>query len=90
MLAAVGGGRAKRVGVVERTLTHRDVEFVVWVVEGKEEKEERERRAGRKRPPTLARGALWIHPSEFGGIGISSACLAVLGVAGVSGMEPVR
>ncbi len=90
MLAAVDGGRAKRVGVVERTLTHRDVKFVVWVAEGKEEREERERRAGRKRPPTLARGARWIHPLEFGSVGVSSACLAVVGVAGLEGSRPVR
>ena len=95
VLAEVGGGRATRIGVVERTLTHREVEFVVWGArvggEGKGKKNRKD-----DKPPTLARGARvgvrWMHPWEFGGVGVSSACLALLevGLAGLRGAGPVR
>jgi A/G-specific adenine glycosylase len=73
-LAASMGATPSRAGIVRRTLTHREVEFVVWEARVREVSNALDAHED----PTRLK---WILPAGLRQVGISSACLALLEAA---------
>ncbi len=80
LLAAMKAGRPSRAGTLDRTLTHRDVTFTLWTASPQASSSE-----------ALPSDSLrWLDPASLAGVGVSSACVALLSLAGAHPRTQVR